>query len=94
MLFALVYWGYVIFRLHGWRLGEVEYGQQALDILAMGAPVLVPRLAFCLLSDNLVFLSLRSMMSDFILLTFLAVWCFVGFLLSALWLAEGRHDHL
>jgi hypothetical protein len=43
-------------------------------VLAMGAPVLVPRLAFNLLSDNLLFLSLRSMMSDFALLTVLAIW--------------------
>jgi hypothetical protein len=40
----------------------------------MGAPVLIPRLAFNLLSDNLLFLSLRSMMADFTLLTLLAAW--------------------
>jgi hypothetical protein len=92
VMFAPVYWVYVILRLHGWRTGEAEFGQQALDVLAMGAPVLVPRLAFNLLSDNLVFLSLRSMMADFTLLTFLAAWCSCGFLLSMVWLAEGRHD--
>lgn len=57
----------------------------------MGAPVLVPRLAFNLLSDNIVFLSLRSMMADFFLLTILSAWCFAGFLLSLLWLGEGAH---
>ncbi|KAK8089163.1 nonselective cation channel [Apiospora hydei] len=91
VMFAIVYWGYLILRLHGWRQGEFYHGQQALDVLAMGAPFLVPRLAFNLLSDNLVFLSLRSMMANFILLTFLACWCFLGFLLSMVWLAEGRH---
>ncbi|KAI1345217.1 nonselective cation channel [Xylariaceae sp. FL0016] len=90
--FAIVYWAYLIMRIHGWRIGRLEPGQQALDVLAMGAPVLVPRLAFNLLSDNLVFLSLRSMMADFALLTFLAAWCFCGFLLSMLWLAQGRHE--
>lgn len=87
-----MYWVYLGIRVHGWLMGDVELGQQALDVLAMGAPVLVPRLAFNLLSDNLVFLSLRSMMADFTLLTALAVWCFCGFLLSMVWLAEGRHN--
>ncbi|KAK8021019.1 nonselective cation channel [Apiospora arundinis] len=91
VMFAIVYWVYLILRLHGWRTGEFDTGQQAVDVLAMGAPFLVPRLAFNLLSDNLVFLSLRSMMANFILLTFLACWCFLGFLLSMVWLAEGRH---
>ncbi|KAI0125915.1 nonselective cation channel [Xylariales sp. AK1849] len=92
VIFALVYWVYLILRIHGWRIGDTGPGQQALDVLAMGAPVLIPRLAFSLLSDNLVFLSIRSMMADFTLLTFLAAWCFCGFLLSMVWLAEGRHD--
>lgn len=91
-MFALVYWAYLILRLHGWVTDDIGPGQQALDVLAIGAPVLIPRLAFNLLSDNLVFLSLRSMMADFTLLTFLAAWCFGGFLLSMVWLAEGRHD--
>ncbi|KAI1083176.1 nonselective cation channel [Whalleya microplaca] len=92
VMFAIVYWAYLILRIHGWRTGQPGPGQQALDVLAMGAPVLVPRLAFNLLSDNLVFLSLRSMVADFTLLTFLACWCFCGFLLSMVWLAEGRRD--
>ncbi|KAK6206556.1 hypothetical protein LQW54_007626 [Pestalotiopsis sp. IQ-011] len=92
VMFALVYWAYLILRLHGWVTDDIGPGQQALDVLAIGAPVLIPRLAFNLLSDNLVFLSLRSMMADFTLLTFLAAWCFGGFLLSMVWLAEGRHD--
>ncbi|KAF3061517.1 putative nonselective cation channel protein [Daldinia childiae] len=32
------------------------------------------------------------MMADFTLLTALAAWCFCGFLLSMVWLAEGRHN--
>ncbi|KAK3939136.1 hypothetical protein QBC46DRAFT_388626 [Diplogelasinospora grovesii] len=87
--FALIYWIYLIIRIYGWQVGSVEAGQQALDVLAMGAPVLIPRLAFNLLSDNLLFLSLRSMMADFALLTVLATWCFLGFLLSLIWLGNG-----
>ncbi|KAK1989516.1 nonselective cation channel [Colletotrichum cereale] len=89
--FIGIYFAYAVLRIHGTRVGELVPKQQALDVLAMGAPVLVPRLAFNLLSDNLVFLSLRSMMSDFVLLTFLSAWCFGGFLLSLLWLGEGTH---
>lgn len=88
--FAVIYWIYLVIRVYGWSKGSVEAGQQALDVLAMGAPVLVPRLAFNLLSDNLVFLSLRSMMSDFALLSALAIWCFLGFLLSLVWLGNGH----
>ncbi|KAF6840105.1 nonselective cation channel [Colletotrichum plurivorum] len=89
--FIVLYVIYAILRIHGGRVDDLATKQKALDVLAMGAPVLVPRLAFNLLSDNLVFLSLRSMMSDFVLLTFLSAWCFGGFLLSLLWLGEGYH---
>ncbi|KAK3395652.1 hypothetical protein B0T20DRAFT_41698 [Sordaria brevicollis] len=88
--FASIYWIYLILRVYGWQTHNEELGQQALDVLAMGAPVLVPRLAFNLLSDNILFLSLRSMMADFSLLTVLAGWCFFGFLLSLVWL--GNHQ--
>lgn len=88
--FAVIYWVYLIIRIYGWQSGRIEAGQQALDVLAIAAPVLVPRLAFNLLSDNLVFLSLRSMMSDFALLSALAAWCFLGFLLSLVWLGNGN----
>jgi hypothetical protein len=66
--------------------------QQALDVLAMGAPVLVPRLAFNLMSENMLFVSLRAMMRDFAVLTLLSFWCFAGFLLSMVWLANGIHE--
>lgn len=89
--FIGIYVIYASLRVYGARVGEIVPKQQALDVLAMGAPVLVPRLAFNLLSDNIVFLSLRSMMADFFLLTVLSAWCFGGFLLSLLWLGEGAH---
>ncbi|KAK4154660.1 calcium channel YVC1 [Chaetomidium leptoderma] len=88
--FAVIYWVYLAIRIYSWGTGSFEAGQQALDVLAIGAPVLIPRLAFNLLSDNLVFLSLRSMMSDFALLSALAAWCFLGFLLSLIWLGNGN----
>ncbi|KAL1859831.1 hypothetical protein VTK73DRAFT_7432 [Phialemonium thermophilum] len=90
--FAAVYLVYLALRIYGRSVHSLELAQQALDVLALGAPVLVPRLAFNLLSDNLLFVSLRSMMADFTLLTALAAWCFFGFLLSLVWLGEGRHE--
>ena len=79
-------------RLYGWRVHELGPAEQAYDVLALGALMLFPRLAFNLLRDNLVFLSLRSMMADFFFLTALSAWCFLGFLLSLLWLGEGAHQ--
>jgi len=55
-----------------WRTSKLEPAQQAMDVLAMGAPVLIPRLAFNLMSENMLFVSLRAMMRDFTVLTVLA----------------------
>lgn len=79
-------------RIQGWRTDNEGTDQQALDVLAMGAPVLIPRLAFNLLSNNLLFVSLRAMMADFTTLTALAAWCFAGFLMSLIWLGDGHHS--
>jgi hypothetical protein len=72
--FIATYLGYLMLRIYGWWTNSFGPAQQALDVLAMGAPVLIPRLAFNLLSNNLLFLSLRSMMADFALLSVLAAW--------------------
>lgn len=93
--FGVIFWIYLVLRIHGWRVGDVDaagYSQQALDVLAMGAPVLIPRLAFNLLSNNMLFVCLRAMMVDFTLLTALAAWCFAGFLMSLIWLGEGGYE--
>lgn len=91
IVYTVVFWSYLVLRLYGWYADSLEYGQQALDVLAMAAPVLVPRIAFTVMPDNLVFVSLRSMMADFTMLTVLAIWCFAGFLLSLAWLGDGQH---
>ncbi|KAI5466264.1 kinase-like domain-containing protein [Mariannaea sp. PMI_226] len=89
--FILIYWIYLCLRLYGKHAHSIGLAEQAYDVLALAAPVLVPRLAFNLLRDNLIFLSLRSMMADFFFLTALSAWCFLGFMLSLLWLGEGAH---
>ncbi|TVY60708.1 Calcium channel, partial [Lachnellula suecica] len=90
--FSAIFGVYLVLRIHGWRVDDANYAQQAIDVLAMGAPVLVPRLAFNLMSENMLFVSLRAMMRDFTVLTLLAVWCFAGFLLSMTWLSNGGHQ--
>lgn len=90
--FVFIYWVYITLRLYGHHMHSIAPVEQAYDVLALAAPVLVPRLAFNLLRDNLVFLSLRSMMADFFFLTALSAWCFFGFMLSLLWLGEGAHQ--
>jgi hypothetical protein len=90
--FAVIFWIYLVLRIQGWRTDSNDTDQQALDVLAMGAPVLIPRLAFNLLSNNLLFVSLRAMMADFTTLTALAAWCFAGFLMSLIWLGDGDHS--
>ena len=90
-MFIVIYTVYLILRIHNLATGDIRSGIPALDILSAGAPVLIPRLAFNLLSENMLFVSLRAMMADFTVLTLLAVWCFAGFLLSMMWLGEGDH---
>ena len=90
-MFIVVYAVYLVLRVHSLATGDIRSGIPALDILSAGAPVLIPRLAFNLLSENMLFVSLRAMMADFTVLTLLAFWCFAGFLLSMMWLGEGDH---
>lgn len=40
--------------------------------------------------ENMLFISLRAMMGDFVFLTLVTVWCFGGFLLSMRWLSESQ----
>ena len=90
--FAVIYVFYLFVRIYGYAASDIKASRTALEILATGAPVLVPRLAFNLMSENMLFVSLRDMMADFVTLTLLAVWCFAGFLLAMVWLGDGSHE--
>jgi hypothetical protein len=94
--FSLIYVVYLILRLQAMTVADeresIFLARTALDILSVGAPILIPRLAFNLMSENMLFVSLRAMMSDFLTLTLLAIWCFAGFLLSMKWLHNGAHE--
>ncbi|KIW94969.1 uncharacterized protein Z519_04949 [Cladophialophora bantiana CBS 173.52] len=83
--FIVIYAAYFTVRMYTLISGRLDPGL-GLNILAIAAPVLLPRLAFNLMPDNMLFISLRAMMRDFIVLTLLAVWCFAGFFVSLKWL--------
>ncbi|OCL14854.1 hypothetical protein AOQ84DRAFT_330351 [Glonium stellatum] len=88
--FVVIYTLYLIIRLHGYATNNLEEGRQALDVLSIAAPILLPRLAFNLMPENMLFISLRAMMADFTALSLIAVWCFGGFLLAMKWLSMGN----
>ncbi|KAF2201532.1 hypothetical protein GQ43DRAFT_431562 [Delitschia confertaspora ATCC 74209] len=90
--FLLIYLVYFVVRIHGLKIGDVEQGRQALDILAIAAPVVFSRLAFSMMPENMLFISLRAMMADFTALSLIAVWCFGGFLLALRWLSMGNRE--
>jgi hypothetical protein len=88
--FVAIYAVYFLMRIYGLIMGDIEIGRQALDILAVAAPILFPRLAFNLMPENMLFIALRAMVREFTALSLIAVWCFGGFLLSLKWLSMGR----
>lgn len=93
-IFCIFYGAYLLLRLRGKMTGDNELGELAFTILATAAPVLIPRLAFNLLSENILFVSMRTMMADFMVLSVLAVWCFAGFFFAMNWLCNGDHTSI
>jgi hypothetical protein len=57
--FVIIYWIYLVMRMAGIAKDDDELGRQALDVLACAAPIVFPRVAFNLMSENVLFLSLR-----------------------------------
>jgi len=91
--FFFIYSTYFTMRMYAMASGQLRLGMDALNILSVAAPVLLPRLAFNLMPDSILFISLRAMMRDFTVLTLLATWCFAGFFLSMKWLLDvGSRD--
>ncbi|CAE6367254.1 unnamed protein product [Rhizoctonia solani] len=84
MAFVTVYFSYAGLRLYGIHWDEAWARELGIDILAVVAVIVFPRLAFVTLSNNLMVLSLRSMFTEFAVLMLVAAFCFGGFL-YALW---------
>ena len=93
-IFCFFYAAYLVLRLHGLTTGQIDPSLQAHMVLAMAAPILLPRLAFNLMSGNILLVSLRVMMADFTVLSLLAVWCSTGFLLAMKWLGGNNHTFI
>ncbi|KAJ7577063.1 hypothetical protein C8J56DRAFT_870326 [Mycena floridula] len=84
LAFVTTYWIYAILRVYGVTNDRVWARELGTDCLALIACLLFPRLAFVTLKNNLMVLSLRAMMMQFLVLMLIAAFCFCGFL-YALW---------
>ncbi|KZP01440.1 hypothetical protein CALVIDRAFT_2828 [Calocera viscosa TUFC12733] len=90
LAFMTVYVCYAGLRVHGLRHQSAWAKGLGIDFLAIGACLMFPRLAFATLSNNLMILSLRSMLLEFTALMLLAAFCFGGFLYALWTLGRGR----
>ncbi|KAH0836725.1 hypothetical protein J3R83DRAFT_8454 [Lanmaoa asiatica] len=78
------YFIYATFRIYGIVYHDQWARDIGIDSLAVIACLLFPRLAFVTLKNNLMVLSLRAMMMQFVALMLIAAFCFCGFF-YALW---------
>jgi hypothetical protein len=85
LAFIPVFCTYAILRVYGVNHPKGAWAKAVgVDSLALIACLLFPRLAFVTLKNNLMVLSLRAMISQFVFLMLIAAFCFTGFL-YALW---------
>ncbi|KAH7928247.1 hypothetical protein BV22DRAFT_1126692 [Leucogyrophana mollusca] len=87
--FVLIFLAYIGLRIRGLLSDDADTAQLAFDLLACGACILVPRLAFYAISNNVVVLALRAMISEFVFFIGIAAICFSGLLLTLYTLASG-----
>ncbi|KAF9045820.1 hypothetical protein BDZ89DRAFT_1058779 [Hymenopellis radicata] len=84
LAFVTTYLIYAVLRLYGIYYDSYWARTTGIDCLALIACLMFPRLAFVTLKNNLMVLSLRAMMMQFVVLMLIAAFCFCGFL-YALW---------
>ncbi|KAH8822908.1 receptor-activated Ca2+-permeable cation channel [Flagelloscypha sp. PMI_526] len=90
--FVIIFLAYFGLRVKGLVSAEPGYSDIAFDILACGACILFPRLAFFAISNNVVVLSLRAMIADFCYFVVIAMVCFSGLLFTLWTLSADRPD--
>ncbi|KAJ7708673.1 hypothetical protein B0H17DRAFT_1165735 [Mycena rosella] len=90
MVFVATYCFYAFLRVYGVYHDHAGARSTGVDCLALIACLMFPRLAFVTLKNNLMVLSLRAMMMQFLVLMMIAAFCFCGFL-YALWTCAGEH---
>ncbi|CAK5268564.1 unnamed protein product [Mycena citricolor] len=81
VLICLIYGG---MRIKGLVNQDLALSETAFDTLACGACILFPRLAFFAVSSNVIIISLRAMVAEFVFFMGMAAICFSG-LLFTLW---------
>ncbi|KAF4614239.1 hypothetical protein D9613_007732 [Agrocybe pediades] len=94
--FIVVFLTYLGLRVQGLSTNNEAASDMAFDILACGACILFPRLAFFAVSNNTVVLSLRAMIAQFVFFIAIASICFSGLLFTLWTLASADpvgHDH-
>jgi hypothetical protein len=88
--FIVIYLLYLGLRIKGLLQDEAGLSELAFDILACGACILFPRLAFFAVRNNVVILSLRAMIADFVFFIGIAAICFSGQLRCVTRIAKSR----
>ncbi|KAI0300759.1 hypothetical protein BC826DRAFT_1096100 [Russula brevipes] len=81
---------YLILRVKGLVYEDPSASDLGFDILACGACILFPRLAFFIVSNNVVILALRAMTAEFVLFMGIASVCFSGLLFTLWTLASDK----
>ncbi|KAF8556200.1 hypothetical protein OG21DRAFT_1437510 [Imleria badia] len=88
--FVLVFLAYVGLRTKGLIYGDADTSKLAFELLACAACIIVPRLAFYAIANNVIVLTLRAMISEFVFFMCIAATCFSGLLLTLYTLASDR----
>ncbi|OWZ75703.1 hypothetical protein C365_06273 [Cryptococcus neoformans Bt85] len=92
LVFMIIYAVYLGARTYGARYhNEYALGLGA-DWLAIGAVLIFPRLAFVTLANNLMILSIRSMLTEFFFLMGVGIFCFLGFVYALFTLGQGKFE--
>ncbi|KAF5484421.1 Calcium channel YVC1 [Colletotrichum siamense] len=89
--FSCIYGVYILARVYDVAAGSFPDGHGP-HVLPLAAPILLTRVAFNIAPDNIVLISLHAMMADFLLVSLLACWCFMGFLLALQWLIDSNDN--
>ncbi|GAA6032822.1 hypothetical protein JCM8097_000813 [Rhodosporidiobolus ruineniae] len=87
-----IYIAAFVLRVHSVLTNDAHGSDRAYAILSCAACLLFPRLAFTTISNNLLVLSLRAMIADFVYLMGITVFCFVGFVFALNHLSEGDYS--
>ncbi|KAI9061112.1 hypothetical protein FKP32DRAFT_1759858 [Trametes sanguinea] len=80
--FIVIFLVYLGYRIKGLTQNDPAASDFAFDVLACGACILFPRLAFFAVSNNVIVLALRAMIADFLFFIAIAAICFSGLLFT------------